>query len=147
MSSDRPMFLVHASVAVMDRQGRVLMVQEEKPASYLKWNLPGGHADLGEPPPVAARRETLEETGLDVAIRGLLGIYQSPVSLRFVFLAERGEAEPAAVDQILAVRFMSIDDVIAMPDEQLVSVRMIRAILRDLKRQASHSVDVFRSLE
>ena len=146
-TTGRPMFLVHASVAVTDSQGRLLVVQEEKPASYLKWNLPGGHVDLGEPPPVAGRRETLEETGLDLPVEGLLGIYQSSVSLRFVFVAQLGDEMPRAGDQILAVKFMTIDEVLAMTDEQLVSGKMFRAILRDLKASRRFPLDTFRSLE
>ncbi|MGW4564749.1 NUDIX hydrolase [Streptomyces sp. NPDC004561] len=42
------------------------------------WALPGGGIDLGESAPDAAVRETKEETGFDVEVTGLVGIYTHP---------------------------------------------------------------------
>lgn len=36
-------------------------------AKFAKWMPPGGHLELNETPPEAARREVLEETGLEIA--------------------------------------------------------------------------------
>ncbi|MEV8034116.1 NUDIX domain-containing protein [Streptomyces sp. NPDC086182] len=42
------------------------------------WALPGGGIDLGESAPDAAVRETKEETGFDVEVTGLVGLYTNP---------------------------------------------------------------------
>ena len=42
------------------------------------WGFPGGRIDFGESVMQAAQRETLEETGLKVQVRKLLGVYSDP---------------------------------------------------------------------
>ncbi|WP_026528147.1 NUDIX hydrolase [Butyrivibrio sp. VCD2006] len=43
-----------------------------------KWGFPGGAIEIGETPEMAAIREAKEETGLDVEVLELLGIYTDP---------------------------------------------------------------------
>jgi ADP-ribose pyrophosphatase YjhB (NUDIX family) len=43
-----------------------------------RWALPGGGVDVGESAPAAAVRETKEETGFDVEVTGLVGLYTNP---------------------------------------------------------------------
>ena len=43
-----------------------------------RWCLPGGHAEAGESVVETCLRETLEETGLEVRMVRLLGVYSSP---------------------------------------------------------------------
>ena len=42
------------------------------------WALPGGAIDLGESVAQAAVRETLEESGIECSITGVVGIYSDP---------------------------------------------------------------------
>lgn len=52
-----------ATVYIFDAQDRVLLHRHEK---LQKWLPPGGHVEPNETPPEAARREALEETGLEI---------------------------------------------------------------------------------
>ncbi len=54
---------VTASGIVVGRRGTVLHLHKR----LGRWMQPGGHIDPGETPPVAARREAIEELGLEVA--------------------------------------------------------------------------------
>ena len=42
------------------------------------WDLPAGYLDPGESFEIAARRETLEEAGIEVELLALAGVYHSP---------------------------------------------------------------------
>ncbi|WP_298325016.1 NUDIX domain-containing protein [Haloactinopolyspora sp.] len=67
--------VVAASVAVLDRSGRLLLVQRTDSG---RWALPGGAMEPGETLAACARREVREETGLTVDVTGLVGIYSDP---------------------------------------------------------------------
>lgn len=56
-------------------QGVVLIERLNEPYG---WAVPGGFIDYGESAESAAVREAKEETGLDVELTGLLGVYSKP---------------------------------------------------------------------
>jgi 8-oxo-dGTP pyrophosphatase MutT (NUDIX family) len=64
-----------ASVLVRDQAGRVLLLQ--RPDSGL-WTIPTGAVKKGETVPEAAVRECQEETGLQVEITGIVGVFSTP---------------------------------------------------------------------
>lgn len=64
-----------ANVVVVNHSGQLLLIRR---TDNDNWALPGGAMDLGESLVEAARRETAEETGVQVQITGLVGIYTDP---------------------------------------------------------------------
>ncbi|HEU6436981.1 MAG TPA: NUDIX hydrolase [Nitratidesulfovibrio sp.] len=56
-------------------RGIVLIRRRNEPPG---WALPGGFIDYGESAEAAAVREAREETGLDVELTGLVGVYSEP---------------------------------------------------------------------
>lgn len=84
-----------AHVLAIDDRGRLLVVR----TTYLGpgWMLPGGRVERGETPHDAAARETLEETGLEVAVERLLlvdAVRRSGVSFVFAGRVVGGKLEP-----------------------------------------------------
>jgi ADP-ribose pyrophosphatase YjhB (NUDIX family) len=64
-----------ANAVVVNAEGEILMIRRTDNGN---WALPGGAMDLGESLPDTAVRETLEETGVQAEITGLVGIYTDP---------------------------------------------------------------------
>ncbi|NMG67257.1 NUDIX domain-containing protein [Azoarcus indigens] len=103
--------------AVIEREGRFLMVEEET-ADGLRFNQPAGHLEEGESLIEAAVRETLEETAHRFVPEYLVGIYQWPrpqgdiTYLRFAFGGAVGELVAGqALDQgIVRAVWMSVDE-------------------------------------
>ncbi|RFU82773.1 NUDIX domain-containing protein [Streptomyces triticagri] len=58
-----------------DEAGGVLLIHK---TDNDLWALPGGGVDVGEAVADAAVRETKEETGFDVEVTGLVGLYTNP---------------------------------------------------------------------
>lgn len=71
----QPTYLVFAGAVIFDDAGRILAQHR---ADFDAWGLPGGAMEVDEPLYETARREVREETGLDVSITGLVGLYTHP---------------------------------------------------------------------
>ncbi|NIM92862.1 MAG: NUDIX domain-containing protein [Anaerolineales bacterium] len=63
-----------AAAALIEHEGRVLLVKRRFNPEMGKWGLPAGFVDAGEDPKVALVRECREETGLNVRILRLMDV-------------------------------------------------------------------------
>ncbi len=64
-----------ASAVVAEQTGAILLI--ERTDNGL-WTIPGGGMEVGETIAHTAIREVKEETGLDVAVQRLVGVYSDP---------------------------------------------------------------------
>src|SRR5262245_19681366 len=60
---------------LVERRGKVLLVRRRNEPGRGLWCLPCGFEEADESPEQAARREALEEIGVEVVLDGVLGIY------------------------------------------------------------------------
>ena len=69
---------VGCSAAIFDEQKRVLLTKRQDNG---QWCLPSGGLEPGESAAEACEREVLEETGLSVRAKRLVGVYSHPDQL------------------------------------------------------------------
>jgi 8-oxo-dGTP pyrophosphatase MutT (NUDIX family) len=70
------------AVILINREGKVLL---QKRSDVKLWGIPSGHVEPGETVEEAAVREVKEETGLNIKITKLIGVYSSPDSQIFYY--------------------------------------------------------------
>ncbi|NNH75852.1 NUDIX domain-containing protein [Nocardia uniformis] len=66
---------VAVSALVRNSHGQILMIHRTDNG---KCSIPGGGMEVGETPAQAVVREVREETGIDVTVTGLVGIFSNP---------------------------------------------------------------------
>ena len=98
-------------IVIPDGEGRVLLIQRANDPYEESWALPGGFVDVGETVEEAAAREAKEETGLDVEILRMVGVYSEPErdprghNVSVAFLA-RAEGDPSAASDAADAAFL-----------------------------------------
>lgn len=83
-----PKHIVSASGYITRQDGAVLLVKTFWREDT--WEMPGGQVEEGEAPHLALEREVREETGLEICVTGLTGVYYNS-SRSIVNITFRGE--------------------------------------------------------
>lgn len=111
MKPQTPLLTVDIVIELRDIIDRpIVLISRKNPP--LGWALPGGFVDVGETVEQAAIREAKEETGLDVQIIKMIGVYSDPrrdprghaVSIAFAAFAT---GTPKAADDAASVDVVS----------------------------------------
>jgi ADP-ribose pyrophosphatase YjhB (NUDIX family) len=121
---------------MIEHEGKLLLVQEAEPEIYGLWNQPAGHLSPGETLEACALREAREETGYEVELTGIQGIYYQVVAgqedINICFRARPLDDGPrhALEPDILTAQWFTREELRAFPREQLRHARA-RARLED----------------
>ena len=125
--------VVGSSAVVVDAEGRILLQRRSDSGN---WALPGGAMDIGETFAQSVVREVKEETGFDVRIERIVGIYSDP---GHVFAYDDGEVrqefniclactivggELAISNESTDVRFVALNEVAALMMHESVRKRI-----------------------
>ena len=92
--------------AIFELEGEIVLVQRDIEPGYGKWTFPGGFVERGERAEDAAEREVLEECGLEIRARGIIGLYsyEGQIPAIAVFGADVIGGEPVPLDETMDVK-------------------------------------------
>lgn len=104
-----------AAAVIVQRGEQVLLARRRFEPRAGLWTLPAGFLEYDEPADTAARREALEETGLEVEIKDLFAVHHGMLPpdrsvILVVYRAEEIGGELQAGDDAEAVGFFDLDD-------------------------------------
>ncbi|WP_433601852.1 NUDIX domain-containing protein [Nocardia sp. CA-135953] len=117
----------------MDDHGAILMQRRSDSGN---WSLPGGIMEIGETLEQCVIRETKEETGLDIDVTGLLGIYTDPEHIieyadgeirqefNITFYGRVTGGRITVSNESTEVRFLSLDELAELPVHATVRLRL-----------------------
>ncbi len=131
--SQNDMVLV-VSVSVM-KDNKVLLIKENKPTAYNKWNFPSGRIETWEDILDAAKREVKEETGLEVELTCTTGVYNFVSEtdhqvILFHFMGQIISGEIIlAENEISDSKWVSFNEIENLKDEEIRNPLVIRQIV------------------
>lgn len=124
-------------IILTNDKDEVLLVKSSRGFTKGMWNVPGGFIEYGEPPEVAAAREAKEETGLDVRIGDLLGVYTERFESPYFMYGFMYAATLERAGQKLAPDPTEIADARWMPAEKAIDSTRNPFAVQALRRRFS----------
>lgn len=99
------------AAVIFELDGGIVLTQRDIEPGYGKWTFPGGFVERGEVAEEAARREALEEAGLEVEVGEVVGLYsyEGQVPVIAVFAGRVTGGEPRPLDETMAVKVFARD--------------------------------------
>ncbi|MFF4443341.1 NUDIX hydrolase [Streptomyces sp. NPDC001502] len=121
-----PLHSVSVAGAVLREDGRLLAIRRADDGT---WELPGGVLELTESPEAGVRREVLEETGIEVQVQELTGVYKNTSRgiVALVFRCKPSGGTERTSEESTAVAWLTPEEVSAQMSE-VVSIRLLDAL-------------------
>jgi len=111
--------------AIIVEDGRIALIKRGHAPLLGEWSIPGGVLEIGETVREAAVREALEETGLNVIVLDLLGVFDrvirdegGKIRYHYVlidFLCRRTAGELLASGDAAEARWFSPEEAMSLP--------------------------------
>ncbi|MCR5085080.1 MAG: NUDIX domain-containing protein [Succinivibrionaceae bacterium] len=149
-------FRPHLTVAIIiEREGRYLMVEElnEDQDNRHVFGMPAGHVEAREGIVEAARREAREETGCEVELTAITGIYdyvkESETIIRICFAAALVDPTACPIPddpdhEILGARWMGREEIYARRGEW--RTRLVGMCMDDYLKGSRHPLSLITKL-
>jgi 8-oxo-dGTP diphosphatase len=124
MNRNYPVHIVAAGGFVVNAENQVLMLKSPR---YDDWEFPGGQVEEGETIPQGLKREVLEETGIVVEVKALIGIYSNigrPPIVNLDFLCQYVSGEPETSNESIQVKWVNQGDALNLVERKVIRVRL-----------------------
>lgn len=134
---------------IIEKEGKVLLVQEMKQKCYGKWNIPAGHLEIGESIFQGAIREIKEETGCDVELTGIATIIhevmEDDISIGIVFTTKLiNESITFNPTEIMDVKWWEVEDILNNMDDKLRNIEFIKQPIKNIKDNKVERLDIIK---
>lgn len=105
--TDTPLHSVSVAGVTFDECGRVLLIRRRDNGA---WQAPGGVLELGETFEQGVRREVLEETGVEVGVDRLTGVYKNLKKgvISLVYRCRYLSGSPTATDEAAEAAWLPV---------------------------------------
>lgn len=135
----RPALTVDLVIATREPRPRVLLIRRRADPYAGRWALPGGFVNENEPLVAAVRRETLEETGVEVTDLEQLYTAGDPgrdprgwtVTVAYLVRVNADELKPVAADDAEAVGWFPLDELPKMAFDHAMILTRAQARITD----------------
>ena len=132
---------------VIEKDGKILLVQEKKEKCYGKWSLPAGHLDPNESIMQGAIREIKEETGCDVELTGIATIankiLEDDIFIEIIFTTKLlNESIKIDPEEILDVKWWDMEDILNNMDDKLRILKFIKQPIKNIKENKIGTIDI-----
>lgn len=131
--------LITVDIVILKSEGIVLIKRRNEPFKGY-WALPGGFVEYGERVEDAAKREAYEETGLEIELKGLVGVYSDPdrdprghvISIAFLAVPRGGVLSPSTDASEVRV-FKKLPKLIAFDHREIIRDALELACKKGIK--------------
>jgi ADP-ribose pyrophosphatase YjhB (NUDIX family) len=136
--------------AIIEKNGRFLLVKEKKKIAKDKWNHPAGWIDIEENIINAVKREVKEETGFDFEPKNILGVYvlvkqeadDLHHAIKIIFTGEISENQDRYMtDEISEIKWFTPEEIENM-DSNTLRDKDIKTMIKDYLAGKKYSLDL-----
>jgi ADP-ribose pyrophosphatase YjhB (NUDIX family) len=133
------------------KDGKILMVKEAKEKCYGKWAFPAGHIEPNEAIYDGAKRETYEETGCTVELKKAFPVFLKNTNdskiVMMHFLSDLvNEENSYDKDEILETKWISIDEIKNMDEQEFRSSAVVKQIINDIEKQNLFDLNIVKDM-
>lgn len=143
-----------AAGAIIEKEGKILLVKETKVIAKDKWSHPCGWIEVGENPIETAKKEVKEETGFDFTPTHLLGVYSihkghlkkkfniTPHPIKLIFVGNISENKTGELHSDVSETKWFTPEEIEEMDEKTLRDLDIKKMVKDYFKGKRYSLDI-----